>query len=328
MTPEPHLSVVVPLHDEEGNVGPLVEGLARALDPLGIAYEVLLVDDGSQDATAARMGAAAQADGRVRPIYLARNYGQSTALQAGFDSVAGRLVATLDGDLQNDPLDLPAMIRLVETEGIDVATGWRRDRRDPAFRKLLSRIANALVARVTGLRIRDTGCSLRVYRRDALARVRLQGEMHRFLPALLYETGASIREVEVRHHPRELGRSKYHADRAMRVALDLLLLVFYRKYVQRPLHLFGGAGFACLLPGVGILGYLAIRKLALGEEIGGRPLLMLGVLLMLTGVTLIGQGLLGEILSRMIHDTGRRAQYFTRPGPPSDRPPAPPPPTA
>ena len=312
------LSVVVPLHDEDENVRPLVERIRAALDGTGLSHEVILVHDGSRDRTAERLAEASRAEPCVRPVYLARNYGQSTALQAGFDVAQGSMVATLDGDLQNDPLDLPAMIRRAKEEGRDVVLGWRKDRQDPAFRRFLSRIANRIVARVTGLRIRDTGCSLRVYRRDVLARVRLYGELHRFLPALLYETGASIAEVEVRHHPRERGSSKYRADRTVRVLLDLLLLVFYRKYVQRPLHLFGGAGFACLIPGLGVLGYLTFLKLDRGERLSDRPLLMLGVLLVLTGVTLIGQGLLGEILCRLLHDAGGRPQYYTRPGPRRD----------
>jgi glycosyltransferase involved in cell wall biosynthesis len=230
-------------------------------------------------------------------------------MQAGFDAARGDLIVTIDGDLQNDPADIPDMISLLEKEDVDVVCGWREYRQDPPVRKLFSRTANRLISSLTGVKLHDFGCSLKVYRRSVLERTRLYGEMHRFLPALLTEVGAQIREVAVRHRARKFGRSKYGLDRTLRVVLDLLFVLFFRKYLQRPLHIFGGIGVICFLPGSLMLIYLVVIKLALNQEIGGRPLLMLGILLTLIGLMFIGQGFLGELIIRILHANEAREHY-------------------
>jgi glycosyltransferase involved in cell wall biosynthesis len=306
------ISVVAPMYNEVDNVARLVQALAAALEPTGRPFEVILVDDGSRDGTTEAIAAAEAIDGRVRGVYLARNYGQSTAMQAGFDHARGAILVSLDGDLQNDPTDIPAMIALMEETGADVVTGWRHQRQDEPVRKFFSRVANHLISRATALDVHDFGCSLKCYRREMLERTRLYGEMHRFLVAMLAEVGADVREMKVNHHPRRFGTSKYKLDRTIRVVLDLALIMFFRRYLQRPLHLFGGVGIGLSLLGGGILGYLAFIKLALGASIGDRPLLSLGVLAMLAGLMLVGQGLLGELICRTFFEAGSRAQYHVR----------------
>ena len=306
------LSIVVPMYNEAECVVPLIARLREVLSAYERSYEVILIDDGSSDGTAQAILAVARADAHVRGIFLARNYGQSTAMQAGFDSALGIVVVTMDGDLQNDPADIPRLIRLLDERDVDVVSGWRQDRQDGALRKLFSRIANRLISRMTGVRLNDYGCSLKVYRRDLLVRTRLYGELHRFLPALLSEVGAEIVEVPVVHHPRRFGSSKYGLDRTVRVVLDLMLVMFFRRYIQRPLHVFGGAGLMCIIPGGLILSYLATLKIVTGADIGGRPLLSLGILLVVVGIVLIGQGLLGELTGRLLHEAGGRAQYHLK----------------
>ncbi len=306
------LSIVVPMYNEAECVAPLIARLREVLAAYGRSYEIVLIDDGSTDGTTRAILAAAQADPHVRGVFLARNYGQSTAMQAGFDTAWGDVIVTMDGDLQNDPADIPHLIRLLEERDVDVVSGWRQDRQDGALRKLFSRLANRLISRMTGVRLNDYGCSLKVYRRDLLVRTRLYGELHRFLPALLSEVGAEIVEVPVVHHPRRFGSSKYGLDRTLRVVLDLMLVMFFRRYIQRPLHIFGGAGLMCMVPGGLILAYLTALKIVTGADIGGRPLLSMGILLVVVGVVLIGQGLLGELTGRLLHEAGGRAQYHLK----------------
>lgn len=303
------VTIVVPVYNEVDSVPRLVKQIVEALTGLGSIYEILLIDDGSTDGTADIIANLSAEWPSVKAVYLARNYGQSTAMQAGFDAAQGKLVITIDGDLQNDPADIPNMISLLEEKDVDVVCGWRQNRRDPPVRKLFSRIANWMISKLTGVRLHDYGCSLKVYRRDVLERTRLYGEMHRFLPALLTEVGAEIREVPVRHHARKFGRSKYGLDRTLRVVLDLCFVIFLRKYLQRPLHVFGSIGVLCLLPGSLTLVYLAFIRLVLNHDVGGRPLLTLGTLLTLIGVMFIGQGLLGELIVRILHSNGGRAHY-------------------
>lgn len=310
---DPLISAVIPVFNERDNIDELIRQVAAALAAITAAYEIVLVDDGSSDDTAVLLEAAAQADARIHPVLLARNYGQSTALQAGFDAARGRLIATMDGDLQNDPADLPLMVKVLDETGADVVSGRRAARNDGGVRKAFSRAANTLIRKTTGIKERDFGCSLRVFRREIVERIRVTGEMHRFMPALLQDVGAKVVEVDVNHRPRTAGASKYGLDRTVRVLLDLVLILFLRKYLQRPLHVFGGAGLMCLIPGGLILVYLVGVKVLLGADIGDRPLLMAGVLLVVTGVTLVGQGLLGELVTRILQDTGKRPQYHLRP---------------
>lgn len=306
------VSVVVPIFNEVENVRALVDAITTNLEELGRTFEVILVDDGSTDGTAEELRAAAAARPQVQAVTLARNYGQSTAMQAGFDHARGELVVTLDGDLQNDARDIHRLIKELERNDLDVVSGWRKRRDDPPVRKMFSRVANRIISYLTRVPVHDFGCTLKVYRRAMLSEIRLYGEMHRFLPALLTEVGARVGEIEVTHHPRKHGRSKYTLGRTFKVVLDLLLVIFLRKYLQRPLHAFGSVGLLCLVPGGLILTYLALIKVFAGVELADRPLLTLGVLMVLVGVILLGQGLLGEVTVRTLYRTGAQAQYLVR----------------
>lgn len=308
------VSIVIPIYNEIENIDELVARLEQSL--AGLNFEALLVDDGSKDGTGVRLAELAATRPWLKPVYLARNYGQSTAMQAGFDAAQGEVIVTLDGDLQNDPADIPRLLKMLDEEPeVDILSGWRKERQDAQLsRKLPSRIANGLISKVTGVHLHDYGCSLKVYRRAALANVRLYGELHRFVPALAAQFGARVKEVVVSHHPRTRGSSKYGIDRTLRVILDLLLVQFMSRYLQRPIQFFGGIGMALALPGGAILAYLAVLKF-MGENIGGRPLLLLGILLLLMGVQLVGMGLLGEIMVRIYHEPAGRAHYLLREAP-------------
>jgi glycosyltransferase involved in cell wall biosynthesis len=312
------VSIVIPVYNEEDNLLELVARVGEAMQPSGFSFELICVDDGSRDDSARVLAGLAAKTPWLKPRYLMRNYGQTAALQAGFDAVSGRYTVTLDGDLQNDPLDIPELIRTLETRAdISMISGWRKDRQDKALsRKLPSMLANRLISWATGVRLHDYGCALKAYRSEIIQRIRLYGELHRFVPVLAMEAGAKIIEVPVRHHARTRGQSKYGIDRTFRVLLDLLLMKFMLRYLHRPLHAFGGVGLWMAVPGMGILGYLTVLKL-LGENIGGRPLLLLGVMLTLMGVQLIAIGLLGEILIRIYHEPEGRAQYRLRQPPES-----------
>jgi len=308
------VSVVIPVYNEEANLRELVERVAAALEPGGVDFELILVDDGSRDASAAVLDELAVDRPWLRPLKLIRNYGQSVALQAGFDHAGGDFIVTLDGDLQNDPADIPGLLTLMhERPQIDVISGWRRERKDSALsRKLPSLLANSLISSVTGVHLHDYGCALKLYRAKVIHDIRLYGEMHRFIPALAAEVGARIMEVPVQHHARSRGVSKYGIGRTFRVVLDLLWVKFLLRFLHRPMHAFGGVGIALLAAGSGILAWLAWEKLALGEDIGGRPLLLLGVLLALMGGQVIATGLIGELLIRIYHEPEGRRLYVLR----------------
>jgi len=306
----PDVSIVVPIYNEVENLPDLVERIAQAMAGQALSFELLAVDDGSKDGSADRLRELAATRPWLRPVFLARNYGQSSALQAGFDRVRGRYVVTLDADLQNEPGDIPLLLQRLETDpGVDMVSGWRKDRQDAELsRKLPSRIANKLISSATGVHLHDYGCALKAYRRPIIDRIRLYGELHRFIPSLAKEAGARITEVPVRHHARARGVSKYGIDRTFRVILDLILIVFFMRYRQRPLHAFGGLGLWLTAPGVLILLWLLLQKL-LGEDIGGRPLLLVGVMLLLMGAQLIAAGLIGELLIRVYHEAGGAPQF-------------------
>lgn len=311
------VSVVIPVYNEEENLPELVERVGAALAASGRSFELILVDDGSRDRSAAVLAELAASRPWLMPLYLSRNYGQSTALQAGFDAAQGEIIVTLDGDLQNDPDDIPQLLDMLDARpDVDVISGWRRERQDRTVsRKIPSRAANALISRVTGVKLHDYGCALKLYRAGVIRDLRLYGELHRFIPALAAEVGAKVVEVPVRHHARTRGQSKYGLDRTVRVLLDLLWIRFLMRFLHRPMQAFGGAGFALGLAGGLILAWLAFEKLALGHDIGGRPLLLLGVLLVLIGVQLIATGLIGELLTRVYHEPQGRAQYLLRRAP-------------
>jgi len=312
--PRPAVSIVIPVYNEAENLRDLVDQVQQAMDAQPRSYELLLVDDGSRDGSRALLRELAAARPWLRPLSLIRNYGQSTALQAGFDHARGDFIVTLDGDLQNDPMEIPRLLALLDADpDIDVVSGWRKERHDKALtRKLPSRIANQIISAVTGVHLHDYGCALKAYRRDVIANLRLYGEMHRFIPALAVEAGGRLVEVPVRHRPRTRGQSKYGLGRVGRVVLDLMWVKFLMRFLQRPLHAFGGVGLALLAPGLALLAWLAFDKVVLGHDIGGRPLLLLGVLLALVGGQLVATGLIGEVLTRIYHEPHGRRQYGLR----------------
>jgi glycosyltransferase involved in cell wall biosynthesis/membrane-associated phospholipid phosphatase len=316
---EDRVSIVIPVYNEEANLRELVDRVADAMAPSGADFELILVDDGSRDGSAELLDELVADRPWLNPLKLIRNYGQSVALQAGFDHARGDFIVTLDGDLQNDPADIPGLLTLMhERPHIDVISGWRKERKDAAVsRRLPSRIANSVISSVTGVHLHDYGCALKVYRAKVIQGIRLYGEMHRFIPALAAEVGARIMEVPVQHHARTRGTSKYGIGRTLRVVLDLLWVKFLMRFLHRPMHAFGTIGLTLFLAGLGILGWLTWEKLGLGLDIGGRPLLLLGVLLVLMGGQVILTGLIGELLIRIYHEPeGRRLYVLRGPTPP------------
>jgi glycosyltransferase involved in cell wall biosynthesis len=309
----PELSVVVPLYNEEGSLPHLIEQLLQALRPLGRSFELVLVDDGSRDGTAAVLRERAREVPELVAVLLRRNYGQTAAMAAGFDASRGSVLVTLDGDLQNDPADIPLLVRQLEEGNLDLVSGWRHQRQDHAVSRLLpSLIANRLIAMVTGVRLHDYGCSLKAYRREVVADLNLYGELHRFLPALAFIEGARIGEVKVQHHPRRHGSSKYGIDRTFRVLMDLLTVWFMKRFLTRPMHVFGLAGLLSLALGLFTGLWLVGEKLLLGTDIGERPLLLLAVLAILGGVQLFSFGLLAELQMRTYHESQGRPIYRVR----------------
>ncbi len=305
------LSIVIPVFNEEENVPLLAEEIRQALDPQGIAYEVVAVDDGSTDGTWTRLENVRARDPRWVLVGLRRNFGQTAAMSAGFDHARGDVIVTLDGDLQNDPADIPRLLALAKD--FDVVSGWRRRRQDPFLRRRLpSMLANWLISRVTGIRLHDFGCTLKAYRREVVEHLRLYGEMHRFIPAIASWMGISLTEVETHHRARRFGRSKYGIFRTLRVLLDLITVKFLLSFATKPIQVFGLLGICAAGAGFAIGGYLSVLKLAFGAQIGGRPLLFLGILLIVVGVQLIVMGLLGELLVRVYHESQRKPIYMVK----------------
>ena len=313
MGPElpPELSIVVPLYNEAESLPSLVEQLLAALRPLGRSFELVLVDDGSSDDTAAVLRHLAAQTPELVAVLLRRNYGQTPAMSAGFDASRGALIVTLDGDLQNDPADIPLLLERLE-QGYDLVSGWRHQRQDPAMsRKLPSRVANRLIARVTGVRLHDYGCSLKAYRRELVEDMNLYGELHRFLPALAFIEGARISEVKVNHRARSFGSSKYGIDRTFRVLMDLLTVWFMKRFLTRPMYVFGFGGLLSVALGLVLSLYLLGLKLQ-GFDIGSRPLLLVAVLALICGVQLFCFGLLAELQMRTYHESQGRPIYRVR----------------
>ena len=306
------VSIIIPVFNEVDAIEKLVEN-TQNLRNLGLnfEYEIIIVDDGSTDGTEATLKEIQLTNQNLHVVSLVRNYGQSTALQAGFDHSTGDVLITMDGDLQNDPADIPKIIDVLKDNNeIDLVAGWRKDRQDSVLnRKLPSMFANFLISYTTGIKLRDYGCSLKGYRRELVSKFRLYGEMHRFIPAIAAEVGAKIIEIPVKHHPRKTGKSKYGIDRTLRVILDLIWIQFSRRYMHRPIHAFGGIGLTMLSAGLLIFLWLFFEKVLFGSEIGTRPLLTLGLLLTLLGTQLLAVGLLGELLIRIYHEPSGRKQY-------------------
>jgi len=299
------LSVVIPVMTEEDNIGPLFEAVRKALKD--IDYELIMVDDGSSDKTVEKMKELA--DERTKIIVFNRNFGQTTAMAAGIDEAKGELIVTLDGDLQNDPADIPMMIEKLEKEGWDLVAGRRAKRQDGMFlRKIPSKIANAIIRKTTKVYLHDYGCTLKIFKADVAKNLGLYGELHRFIPVLAKMYGANITEVDVRHHPRIHGESKYGIGRTFRVVSDLLLMLFMQKYRTKPMHLFGTLGIPMLGAGLLIDAYMFILKL-FGEDIGHRPLLTLGVMLTLGGIQLITTGFIAELIMRTYYESQNKKPY-------------------
>jgi glycosyltransferase involved in cell wall biosynthesis len=308
---QPQVSVVVPIHNEYENLPRLLEAISATLIPANIHYEILCIDDGSTDGSGDLLKQIASDRADLRSVILRRNYGQTAAMAAGFSHAKGQIIVTMDGDLQNDPADIPILLDKLN-EGYDLVSGWRKNRQDATITRLIpSQIANWLIAQVTGVKVHDYGCSLKAYRAELIADMNLYGELHRFLPALAFIEGARIAEIPVRHHPRQFGKSKYGLDRTIRVVMDLMTVFFMRKFLTRPMHVFGSMGMLSIFLGTVIGLYLTTLKLSFGESIN-RPLLILVVVLILTGVQLFSFGLLAELLMRTYHESQGRPIYRVR----------------
>lgn len=322
-TPAHRLSIVIPMYNEAENVEPMITRVHEGLAGYAHPWELILVDDGSADATPAELKrVGAKFGAHVRVVELARNFRQTAAMQAGIDAARGDVIVTLDGDLQNDPKDIPRMVSRLLREDLDMVAGWRKDRQDGLLlRKIPSRIANRLIARITGVKLNDYGCSLKAFRASVLKNVRLYGEMHRFIPAWLatVTTPRRIAEEVVTHHARQFGESKYGISRTFRVILDLISVYFFMRFRARPGHFFGGAGL--MLGGIGglILSYMAFLKIVLGESIGTRPLLFVGFFALIMAVQFILSGVLAETLARIYFESGAGRLYTVRnPDSPAD----------
>jgi len=306
------LSVIIPVFNEEPNLPALLEQVHAALAPTGYAYEVIVVDDGSTDASYAVLARMARIDPTLSVVQFRRNFGQTPAMQAGIDLAQGRLIATLDADLQNDPADIPRMIAKLE-EGYDLVAGWRAKRKDAFLnRRLPSLIANRIIGRFTGVKLHDYGCTLKVIDAELAKQFRLYGEMHRFIPAVAAFIGARITEMPVNHRPRQFGRSKYGIGRTLRVILDLITVRFIQHYLTRPMQVFGLLGL--LLGGTGTLIslWLAVEKILFHKSLADRPLLLLGILLIVVGVQLLSLGLMADVIARTYHEAQGQRPYFIR----------------
>ncbi len=302
---KPLLSVVITVYNEEDNIQPLLKATYAALS--GMDYEVILVEDGSTDRTVAEVKK--YANTRTKLVIFNRNYGQTTALAAGIDQATGEYIATMDGDLQNDPTDLPGMLQKAIDEEWDVVAGRRANRKDGfVLRKIPSKIANWIIRNSTNVHLKDYGCTLRVYKADIAQNMGLYGELHRFIPVLAKQEGAKMTEVDVKHHPRIHGTSKYGLSRTFKVMADLILMLFFQKYFQRPIHLFGGLGLVAFLLGGVINLYLLVLKI-MGEDIWGRPILILGFMLILAGIQLITTGIIAEIIVRTYFESQDKKTY-------------------
>ena len=308
----PELSIVIPVRNESPNIGPLYNELVETLGASGRTFEIVVVDDGSTDDTFEQLTALQASDSRLRVIRFRRNFGQTAAFAAGFAYARGSAIVTSDGDLQNDPRDIPAMVALLD-QGNDIVCGWRKDRKDPFLtRRLPSILANRLISWATGVRLHDYGCSLKVFKAEVVKPMRLYGEMHRFLPAIASEMGVTIAEQVVNHRARVHGRSKYGLSRTVRVVLDLLTVKFLLSYSTRPLQIFGLVGGLMGLAGFLITAELAYERLFGYQSIANRPLLLFGILLIFTGVQLITLGLLAELQARTYHESQNKPIYVIR----------------
>lgn len=308
----PELSVVLPVYNERECLAPLLEELGAALDATGRSAEIVAVDDGSRDGSFAELVRLCAREPRLRVVRLARNYGQTAAMAAGFQQARGDLIVSMDADMQNDPRDIPRLLDAL-TDDVDVVTGWRRERQDTFWsRRLPSMIANRVISSVTGTQLHDYGCTLRVMRAPYAKGMQLYGELHRFIPALAADLGAHVIELPVHHRPRTLGTSKYGLSRTLRVILDLLTVKFLSGFATRPIQLFGLLGLLLVVPGLALLGELALQKVLFDVKLADRPLLLLAILLTVLGVQFVSIGLLGEMLVRTYHESQGKPIFRVR----------------
>ena len=308
------ISLIIPVFNEEENLEALQQEITEALEKLKGRYdsEIVYVDDGSSDRSFSILKALREKDPRVKIIRFRKNYGQTAALAAGFDNASGDVVITMDADRQNDPNDIPLLLEKIN-EGFDVVSGWRKDRKDPFInRRLPSMMANGLISMITKVHLHDYGCTLKAYRKNVIKNINLYGEMHRFIPAIASWLGVTIAEVPVNHRPRVAGKSKYGISRTVRVILDLITVKFLLSFSTRPIQFFGLMGIVSGGVGVLIGLYLSILRYVFSQSIGGRPLLMLAVLLILIGVQFVSMGLLGELMARTYHETQGKRIYWIR----------------
>ena len=307
------ISIVIPVYNEAGILSELVDSIHTALDDQPFKWEVIFVDDGSEDDSFAILKSIAQQDlERITAVSLRRNFGQTTAIAAGIDNAKGDVIVLMDADMQNDPQDIPLLISKID-EGYDVVSGWRADRKDTFLtRTLPSRIANKIISWVTGVHLHDYGCTLKAYRRESITGFRLYGEMHRFIPAYASHVGASIIEEKVQHHPRTVGKTKYGMERIFKVILDLFTVKFLISYSQKPLYLFGGIGLLLLLAGSAILLFLLIRRLSVGTSPFLSPLFPTSIMVVLMGFQSVLMGLITELLVRTYHEAQDKPTYTIR----------------
>jgi glycosyltransferase involved in cell wall biosynthesis len=306
------LSVVIPVFNEEESLPELLSELAGVLDQTALHYEIVCIDDGSTDRSFEVLTQLSAGQPRLVVGRFRRNFGQTAAIQAGLDAARGRVIAMLDADLQNDPHDIPAMLERLE-QGYDLVVGWRADRKDRFInRRLPSLIANWLISTTTQVRLHDYGCTLKLIRAEVAKSIRLYGELHRFIPVMAALVGARMCEMTVHHRARRFGRSKYGIGRTTRVLLDLVTVLFLQSYLARPMQVFGLAGLLFGLTGFGISGWLAVEKLVFGAQLANRPLLMLGVIMILVGVQLLSLGLVADVLGRTYHEAQGKPPYYLR----------------
>jgi glycosyltransferase involved in cell wall biosynthesis len=306
------ISVIIPVYNEEENVAESYRELTSVLQPMGRQYELIFIDDGSRDRTIENLRRAAGTDLSVRIIELRRNFGQTAAMAAGIDHSRYGIVVTLDGDLQNDPAEIPQMVQALE-QGHDLVAGWRKHRKDKfVSRRLPSMMANWLISKLTRVQLHDYGCTLKVMRGELARSIKLYGEMHRFIPALANELGAKIVEVPVNHRARKFGTSKYGISRTIRVVLDLMTVKFLLSFSKRPIHLFGSVGLLCSILGTAVIGWTMFERFFYSVPMGNRPLFTLAVMLVMIGLQFLVFGLLAEVLTRTYHESQQKPTYFVR----------------
>jgi len=304
------ISIVIPFFNEEQNIEPIYEHLSSAITSLTHDFEIIFVDDGSTDNTFKNMLKIREKDAKVRIIKFRKNFGQSAALKAGFDHADGDVVISMDGDLQNDPTDIPVLLEKIENEDYDVVCGWRADREDPLSKKILSKIANLIRRNLTSELVHDSGCTFRAYRNGCVKNLDLYGELHRYIPAMLQWKGYKIGEAKVKHHPRKYGTTKYGLKRVIKGFLDLIVITFWQKYSVRPIHVFGGLGLLLSSSGTLIGSYLGIQKLFFGRGLSDRPLFLLAILMIIIGVQFVVSGLLADIMLKVYYCQNGRKNYL------------------